>query len=541
VRIDATTDARTPPSVTRHRFRVTTARIIMGCGVGPLARKASVPAAGLPSIMERTVTIVDSLRRTLLQAASAAATGGLGWPLLAIADDPGGSGVAAKWTSESPFLTRAFAPVADERYDRDLVVDGEVPRDLHGVFMRNGPNPMFAPDAHYAYPFDGTGMLHAIYLEGGKAAYRNRWVATAELERERAAGKRLYNSTFSPPPHANLANTNIISHAGRFLALYEGGQPYETDRLLGTRGAYDYGGRLKTYMSAHPKKDPVTGELLAIAYDLDRSQLTYLRVTPDGTLDRSVDIAAPWSVMIHDIAITPRFVVACVNPFVFDSSGKGPPAAWQPERGARILLVPRDARSADAARWIECAPFFNFHTVNAFEDGDRIELTLPWYDAYTLVRDRPIKLELHRLTIDVAAGRVTDTRLDELPCEFGRIDDRLLGARARYGYVGVRDPRPNEVPQMGAFESFARYDLATGQKVVHRFAAGETVCEPVFVPRPGAADEDDGYIASFVHEAGNPGGSFVLLDAKRLDAAPIARIRLPRRVPAGLHGNWIAA
>jgi len=485
----------------------------------------------------------DPTRRALLQGAGAAAVASLGTSRLALGDDPGStpSAMVESRTSHSPFLTRAFAPVSDERYEQNLSVEGELPRDLNGAFIRNGPNPLFEPDARYAYPFDGTGMLHAVYLENGRAAYRNRWVATAELLQERAAGKRLFHSTFSPPPHANLANTNIIVHGGRFLALYEGGVPYEVDRQLGTRGAFDYAGRLKTFMSAHPKKDPQTGELLAIAYNLRETRLTYLRATADGRLDRSVDIAPPWPVMIHDIAITRRFVIACVNPFVFDFSGKGPPATWQPDRGARLMLIPRDARSADAVRWIECAPFFNFHMVNAFEDGERIALALPWYDAYTLTHDRPIKLELHRLTIDLADGKVADTRLDELPCEFGRVDDRLLGARTRYGYVGLRDPRPNETPQVGSFESFARYDLATGEKTVHRFAGGETVCEPVFVARPGGTREDDGYIASFVHEEGKPGGSFVLLDARRLDAAPIARIRLPRRVPAGLHGSWVPA
>ena len=117
------------------------------------------------------------------------------------------------------------------------------------------PNPRFAPDAHYAYPFDGTGMLHAIYLENGKASYRNRWVATTEFTEDSKAGKRLFNSTFSPPPHANMANTNIIRHGSRFLALYEGSQPYEIDRLVATRGSFDYRGRLKSYMSAHPKVD----------------------------------------------------------------------------------------------------------------------------------------------------------------------------------------------------------------------------------------------------------------------------------------------
>src|SRR6185312_3373513 len=122
--------------------------------------------------MELPMLPIDPSRRTLLQAAGAAAVSGFAWPRLAWSEGPPGAQDAspAGWTSQSPFLTRAFAPVADERDAENLTVEGELPRDLNSVFMRNGPNPMFAPDARYAYPFDGTGMLHAIYLEGGKAA-----------------------------------------------------------------------------------------------------------------------------------------------------------------------------------------------------------------------------------------------------------------------------------------------------------------------------------------------------------------------------------
>ena len=140
------------------------------------------------------------------------------------------------WTSSNPALSGAFEPVFDERDDTDLKVEGEIPRGLRGVFMRNGPNPQYKPDDHYAYPFDGTGMVHAIYIERGRARYRNRWVMTNEMEQERAAGHRTFNSSFSAPPHADLANTNIVHHAGRYLALYEEGVPYELDRDLNTMG-----------------------------------------------------------------------------------------------------------------------------------------------------------------------------------------------------------------------------------------------------------------------------------------------------------------
>lgn len=445
-----------------------------------------------------------------------------------------------EWTSKNPFLQGAFAPVFDERDDIDLRIEGEWPKGLNGAFMRNGPNPEFEPDAHYGYPFDGTGMLHALFVQDGRARYRNRWVKTKELLEEREAGHRIYNSSFAAPPHANLSNTNIVHHAGRYLALYEGGTAYQVDGNLNTVAPFDFGGRLPGSMSAHPKIDPRTQELLSIEYNLHTGDMLYARISAGGILDRAVPFRAPWPAMIHDIAITERHVVAIFCPLVFDFSRTGPPAAWEPERGTMIALVPRDARSADRIQWINGPAFFNWHTVNAFEQGDRIEVVLPWYDAFSLTAPSK-RLELHRLVIHPKTGAVEDHTLDDQACEFGRINEAYLGRKARYGYVGLRDPRPGERWQSGAFEAIARYDLATGAKVVHRFPAGVTVCEPLFVADPRGRSESDGFILSFTHEAGNPQGGFVVLDARHLDAAPLARVVLPRRVPAGLHGSWVSS
>src|SRR5690606_35414452 len=151
------------------------------------------------------------------------------------------------------------------------------------------------------------------------------------------------------------------------------------------------------------------------------------------------------------------------------------------------------------------------------------------------------RLELHRIVIHADTNAVEDQTIDDQACEFGRINDAYLGRKARYGYVGLRDPRPGEKPQAGTFESLARYDLATGQKVVHQFPAGVTVCEPVFVADPQGRNEEDGFIFVFAHDAASATGSFVILDARDLSGSPVATIRLPRRVPAGLHGSWTPA
>jgi carotenoid cleavage dioxygenase-like enzyme len=479
-------------------------------------------------------------RQALILTGSALA--GARWSRSLAADSGTAAGAAAAgpWSSDKPSLSGAFAPVFDERDDFNLVVDGEIPKGLRGVFMRNGPNPLFEPDAHYSYPFDGTGMVHALYLENGKASYRNRWVVTREFAEERAAGHRIYNSSFSAPPHADLANTNIVQHADRLLALFEGGLPYAMNVRLETTGLVDYDGQLPGRMSAHPKIDPVTGELLSVAYDLKARTMTYLRMSRHGRIDRQVTFQPPWAAMVHDIAITTRHVVAFICPLVFDYSKGGPPATWQPEKGTAVALIPRDAKSGTEVVWIEAAPFFTFHTVNAHAEGGRIEVVVPWYDSYSLT-ERSKRLELHRLVIDLEKKTLSDQPLDDRVCEFGRVNDQFLGKKARYGYVGLRSTPAGQAPQMGAFEAFARYDLKSGSKEIHQFPAGQTICEPVFVADPHGKHEEDGFILSFVHDAANAAGLFVILDARHLSAAPLATVRLPRRVPAGLHGSWIPA
>ena len=487
------------------------------------------------------MTSLDRSRRSFLALGAGAFALGAFGPLAARAglQDPQPT-VAPPWHSANPALSGAFEPVFDERDDTDLRVRGEIPAGLNGVFMRNGPNPYFEPDGRYAYPFDGTGMIHAIYLHNGRARYRNRWVQTAELRSERTAGHRIYNSAFSAAPHADLANTNIVHHAGRFLALFERGVPYELDRDVGTHGTYDYRGKLPDVMSAHPKIDPATGELLAVSYDLHRGTLTYLRASRSGHLDRAVTFPSPWPAIVHDVALTDRYLVAFVCPFVFDWSRRGPPAQWEPERGAKVALIPRDANRAEQIHWIEAPPFFHWHTVNAFAENDRVEVVLPWYDAFSLT-SKAKRLELHRLVIDTTQKTVHDEPIDDQACEFGRVNDAYLGRKARYGYVGLRMPRTGETPQLGAFEAIARYDLVTGSRTVHRFEPGMTVCEPVFVADPHGRDEADGFIVTFVHVMGSSGGRFVILDARQLDREPVAIVELPRRVPAGLHGSWIPA
>ncbi|MEC8491926.1 MAG: carotenoid oxygenase family protein, partial [Pseudomonadota bacterium] len=214
-----------------------------------------------------------------------------------------------------PNLRGGFAPLQMECDVNDLVIEGEIPRALNGSFYRNGPNPQYAPRGHYHW-FGGDGMVHAFHVEDGRVAYRNRWVRTIKWQKEREAGRSLF-SAFNPLDNDDsvagletdgVANTNIIWHGGKLLALEEGHAPFELDpHTLESIGPHIYGGKLKGPMTAHPKIDPENGEMLFFGYNANGTiseHMTFSVVDRDGKLLRSESCETPDSSNVHHILVT---------------------------------------------------------------------------------------------------------------------------------------------------------------------------------------------------------------------------------------------
>ncbi len=212
-----------------------------------------------------------------------------------------------------PFHLRGnYAPVPQEVTAFELRVHGAIPRELSGLYVRNGPNPKAGPSPHW---FLGDGMLHGVALVDGRAAwYRNRWVRTRAFVED----ARWLGEDGTRDVTVGKANTHVIAHAGRLLALVETSLPTEVTKELETIGCFDFGGRLTTGMTAHPKVCPRTGELHFFAYSFMPPFLTYHRAEADGRLVQSADIDVPGPTMIHDFAITERHVLVMDLPFVFD-------------------------------------------------------------------------------------------------------------------------------------------------------------------------------------------------------------------------------
>ncbi|MEJ0067203.1 MAG: carotenoid oxygenase family protein, partial [Caulobacteraceae bacterium] len=444
-------------------------------------------------------------------------------------------------------------PIASECVATDLPIEGELPRALDGVLFRNGPNPQFpAPGQHW---FTGDGMVHAFSLSGGRASYRNAWVRTAKWQAERRAGRPLVSGyTSRPGPEGGfsdegVANTNVVWHAGRLLALEEGHLPIELDpATLATRGVQDFGGGLRGPFTAHPKTDPITGELVFFGFSVDGELTPGMRF---GTLDtagrvtRFEHFEAPYCSMVHDFAVTRRHVVFPVMPLAGSMARQtqgGPPFAWEPELGGHIGLILREQGVA-SLRWFRTDACFVFHVLNAWDDGGRIVVDVMQYDEPPLfphpdgaMAHPAPEARLVRWTIDPDGGAdaVTWQPLDDMAGEFPRIDDRRSGLRHRFGAFAGRSG-----PGAG-LDSLVWLDLTRGSRSVFALPAGDAISEPVFAPRSEDAAEGDGWLLATIWRAAENRSDVAVFDTAGLEKGPVATIRLPHRVPAGFHGNWVA-
>ena len=132
-----------------------------------------------------------------------------------------------------------------------------------------------------------------------------------------------------------------------------------------------------------------------------------------------------------------------------------------------------------------------------------------------------------------ARGTVVDEPLDDRPGDFPRIDDRRAGLPARYGYVAAsRTWGPDDI----AFDGVVKHDLETGTSRRFSYGTESVAGEAVFAADPTRDSEDGGWLLNYVTDAAGT-TDLVVVDAEVLEE--VARVRIPRRVPFGFHGNWV--
>ena len=436
------------------------------------------------------------------------------------------------------YLSANFAPVDAEITATDLPVSGELPKELNGRYLRNGPNPLdiVGPDTHHW--FLGDGMVHGIRLSEGRAAwYRNRYVGS-----DRVAAK-LDRPIIGPNWSGGDAgaNTNVGGFAGRTWAMVEGGgSPVELTYELDTVARNDFFGTLPGAFTAHPKVDPTTGEMHAMVYAPGKwfDHVQYVVVGTDGRVRRTVDIPCGMT-MMHDMSLTETYAIAYDFPVTVDlnlaMTGTRFPLRWNPDYGSRVGLLPREG-NADEIIWIDVPICYAFHPLNAYDRADgTVVIDLCVYDRmfeHDIVGPFGDSLpRLERWEISPRLRKCSVTVIDESPQEFPR-HAYLVGTKEhRFGYsaeVG-RD-------RLGAT---IKHDLANGNRSSYGYGPGRGAGEPVFVAREGATAEDDGWLMTFAHAYDGSSASFVVLDAQDIERGPVAEVPLPQRVPYGFHGNWV--
>ena len=438
--------------------------------------------------------------------------------------------------TDNPYLAGNYAPVDVEHTAMDLPVTGTVPRELTGRYLRNGPNPVTPPEPSSYHWFTGDGMVHGIRLGDGRAEwYRNRWV------RSQVVADALGEPTRPGPVHAGMdfsPNTNVIGHSGRTFAIVEAGaRPYELTYELDTVGPCDLGGTLPGGYTAHPKRDPATGELHAISYFWGwGNKVQYTVIGTDGLVRKAVDVEVGGSVSIHDMSLTEKYAVIYDLPVVFSleaaAGGASFPYRWDPDYQSRVGLLDREG-DGSAVTWFDVEPCYVFHPLNAYDDGDRVVLDVvrhPRMFATQLLGPDEGAPTLDRWTLDLNAGKLVEERLDDHRQEFPRVDERVVGHRHRFGYAAAF---------LDDGSALYKHDLVAGTTETRKLNSPAGGSEAVFIPRSESAAEDDGWVMSLVLDSERGASDLVILDAQDFTGDPVAVVHLPGRVPFGFHGNWI--
>lgn len=479
--------------------------------------------------------------------ASAMAVGGAG-ALLAACADGGGSASAPTTTTMPPvpydpdlpyWMQGGFAPVHEEVEVFDLEVTGNLPPELDGLYVRNGSNPVGDTSPHW---FLGDGMVHGVRLAGGSALwYRNRWVDTPLYR----SGQDLLGGGGAPGGAANQSNVSVFHHADALLSSGEIGLPYEiSTEDLSTVGVHDYGGRLTTAMTAHPKVDPDTGRMHFFGYGFTPPYLTYHVADPDGTLVLSQEVEVAGPTMIHDFAITDQHAVFWELPVVFDmdsaiaavnGEGDGFGFVWDDSYGARIGVMPLDGPTS-AIRWVEIDPCYVFHGINASTDGDDVVLDVcrqpeAFVDGGNLPPSHP-----HRWRVGTGGPQLTfaEEVLDDRELDLPSLDRRFTGRPNEQAWF-LEAEQGGEWPV--DFVRLVRRETSTGALDVYDPGAGARPNESTFVP---AGDgEGEGWLVAYSWDRARDASDLIVLDALDLAAGPVARVHLPVRVPYGFHGTWV--
>ncbi|WP_067721328.1 carotenoid oxygenase family protein [Nocardia yamanashiensis] len=467
--------------------------------------------------------------------------------------------------ADAPARPRDYIPLYDE-FDYPVHdFDGALPEGLRGTMYRNGPGKMEAGGQPLGHLFDGDGMLSMYAIGDGVLHFRNRFVRTEHYRKSLTAHGAPYRALGTMRPGglltnalqfpANVANTGVTVHAGKLLALWEGGRPTELDPdTLDTLGVHDFDGGLRWIgaFSAHPKWDNRTGDMYNFGLAMfPRPGLACYRVDRTGRLHELGRLDLPTPMFNHDMGLTDRHLVFVIPPLVFPLRkflGAGlalrnfiEAIDYDARRGTMIGLVPRDGGKP---RILHTDALMHLHLANTYEDGSDTVVELLNYEATWaelngqlsnaqsgLTGAKPYGGKLMRVRI-TPTGRVIHEPVSDLQGDFPAYHPAYASRRNRYVYLAAGadgTPHPSAI---------AKIDNDTGKESLHRLPEDTAAHEPIFVPRPGPGAEDDGWLLVLTQPRSGDPASLLVLDARDLSAEPLYRGRLRHHMPLTFHGTF---
>ena len=461
---------------------------------------------------------------------------------------------------ENMFLTGPTAPSGIECDAPDLIVEGELPADLQGIYFRNGPDPLYPPIEGQEYHwFHGDGVIQRFEFADGRASWKNRWVRTEKYELERKAGRSLFGVLGNPigadpsvaDEHYNTANTHVVWHGNRLMALMEGTIAVELDpTTLETKGNFDYDGQIDGPITAHPKFDHKSGEMIFFGNQAKGQFSPFVRFNvadKNGNLIKNEMIEVPFASFVHDFFVTENYVVFPIFPLAFDlemAINTGVPMAWDPDRGSHFGVMPRNG-TADDVTWHSMDPRWSFHMMNAWEEGDSIKVDIcasnasqfaPMPNGEMAPESDGVSPHLRRWSIDTSGktNTVSEEIIDDFVCEFPRTDDRYMTVQHRQAYAVGNHGRDL------MFNRLVHYDMQTGARKLwgeDRYLLGE----PIIAPRSEDADEADGYLLMLAYDQQTKLNDLLVFDASDIESGALATVKVPVRIPSGFHGTWVGA
>ncbi|KAJ6743553.1 DIOXYGENASE putative-RELATED [Salix viminalis] len=481
--------------------------------------------------------------------------------------------------ADQPILSSQsnFAPV-DELNEPFAItsIEGKIPDDFpEGVFIRNGPNPLFGGLKSTTSMFgktghmwiEGEGMLHALYFD--KESDCGNWTLRF--------GK----------VNKDLSNTNVFEHSGKFYSIAENHLPQEIDIFsLQTLGDWDINGAWNRPFTAHPKTAPGTGELVVFGVDAMKPYMEVGVVSADGRrLVHKVDLKLKRCPLSHDMGVTERYNVIIDFPLTIDLHRLikgGPLIKFDNEDYARIGIMPRYG-DVDSVRWFEVEPNCTFHILNCYEEGaevvvrgcrslesiisesygmdleesewvsGRLRSKLPPQQSTFSTNDELLFCRFYEWRLNMKTGEVKERNLTgtKFSLEFPMINPSFNGLENKFGYTQiVHEPASisSGMPKFGGLAKLFFDETASKEeeqaeghiKVEYHEFEGNTFCTgSAFVPKEGGLEEDDGWIITFVHDEDTDTSKVYIIDTSNFTSEPVAKITLPCRVPYGFHGAFM--